>query len=73
MELRGVPEKGIRAAESVLRRFVTIRTFLEATLNICLQTAEKDAWNIESVVSAPKVDKMERFLCRNKDLPAKHA
>lgn len=55
-------EKGFQAAETIMRRFSIIKSFLESVFAIDGETSEKDAWNIERVISSQSVDKMSQFL-----------
>lgn len=59
-------EKGFQVAETIMRRFSIIKSFLENIFTINGETAEKDAWNIERVIGSQSVDKMNQFLNKSK-------
>lgn len=58
-------EKGHQAATSMMQRFSIIALFLENILHIGKETAKKDAWSIEYVVSNQTVEKLSQFLKEN--------
>ncbi|MCI2105284.1 MAG: metal-dependent transcriptional regulator [Intestinimonas sp.] len=67
-----IPQKGVtltqegyEIAESIQFRYHTVESFLETTLDVDQATAEQDAWNIERVVSAATICKMDQFNQKN--------
>lgn len=58
-------EKGLQTAESMMRRFLIIELFLENILNVGKEMAEKDAWDIEHVISNQTIEKMRKYLNEN--------
>lgn len=59
-------EKGNCVIKCMIRRFTIIESFLENIFTIDRETAERDAWNIERVISNQSVDEMSQFLNKNK-------
>jgi DtxR family Mn-dependent transcriptional regulator len=55
-------EKGRELAAEIRERHVLIKTFLEETLGVCEETAEKDACKMEHVVSEETFKKLKAFL-----------
>jgi DtxR family Mn-dependent transcriptional regulator len=55
-------QKGIKKAEEIYKKHITIFSFLKDILNISESIAEKDACNLEHHISDETVDKLLKFI-----------
>ena len=65
--------EGIKVANSVKKRHLTLKSFLSDTLGVGEEAAEQDACRMEHVISLETLEKLEQFMQNNKNHSEAHA
>ena len=55
-------EEGKQVADSVIKRHLTLKSFLTKVLGVAPETAEQDACRMEHAISRETLDKLESFM-----------